>query len=181
MRRSTAAAVGTLAGAAMIIGVRLSVTGPVPAPVAVDSPADPVDAVDADNAEPSQSPSANSRGNGGGAVPSATPSRKGRSSSPSPTANGSGLQDGTFKGTAVSNPYGTVQVSITISGGKITNAQATYPTTGQSGSINENAIPKLKQQALQAQSAKIDTVSGATFTSEGYAKSLQAALDAAKG
>lgn len=180
MRRSTAAAVGTLAGAAMIVGVRLSVNGLAPAPVAAETPVSP-DVTD--NAEPSPSPSANSRGNGGGVVPSATPSRKARSSSPtpSPAANGSGLTNGTFKGTAVSNPYGTVQVSITISGGKITNAQATYPTDGKSGSINSNAIPKLKQAALQAQSAKIDTVSGATFTSEGYAKSLQAALDAAKG
>src|SRR4051812_45525486 len=126
MRRSTAAAVGTLAGAAMIIGVRLSVTaGPPPAAVAVDAPAEPTTAAPA---EPGASGPA--RGTGGGEA-SPTPSRKAsRTAAPAgnaPAGNSSGLKDGTFRGAAATNPYGSVQVSVTVSGGRITNATATYP------------------------------------------------------
>jgi uncharacterized protein with FMN-binding domain len=51
--------------------------------------------------------------------------------------------------------------------------------TANSATINPGAVAKLKQETLQAQSAKIDAVSGATFTSKSYVESLQAALDAA--
>jgi uncharacterized protein with FMN-binding domain len=71
-------------------------------------------------------------------------------------------------------------VTITVSGGRITQATATYPTSGQSGVINGKAIPKLNQETLQAQNADIDTVSGATLTSEAYRNSLQAAVDRAR-
>ncbi len=94
-------------------------------------------------------------------------------------AGGSGLKNGTFKGSAARNPYGTIQVSIKISGGKITAADATYPLTGDSATINPPAIASLKQSTLKAQSADVDAVSGATFTSESYVKSLQAAIDEA--
>jgi uncharacterized protein with FMN-binding domain len=49
--------------------------------------------------------------------------------------------------------------------------------TPRSKDINSTAIPKLNQETLRAQSADIDTVSGATYTSEGYRQSLQSALD----
>ncbi|MFD0653471.1 FMN-binding protein [Streptomyces malaysiensis] len=70
-------------------------------------------------------------------------------------------------------------MSLTVSGGKITAAQAVKtPNSGpQSEQIAKDAVPKLNQQAVTA--AKVDTVSGATYTSEGYAKSLQSALDKA--
>jgi uncharacterized protein with FMN-binding domain len=57
---------------------------------------------------------------------------------------------------------------------------ATYPTGGETGSINARAIPKLRQEVLTAQSASIATVSGATYTSNAYKQSLQAAIAAAK-
>ena len=66
-----------------------------------------------------------------------------------------------------------------MTGGKIVAADATFPTTGDSATINPPAIQALKQSTLQVQSAEVDAVSGATFTSESYAKSLQAALDQA--
>ncbi|MCT7354580.1 FMN-binding protein, partial [Streptomyces sp. 15-116A] len=76
---------------------------------------------------------------------------------------------------------GAVQVRLTVSGGKITKAEAVQaPKGGQSDQITSNAVPKLNQAALAAQSADIDAVSGATYTSTGYKKSLQSALDKAK-
>ena len=94
-------------------------------------------------------------------------------------ADESGLKDGTYKGAAVKNPYGTITVSIKVTGGKIVAADATYPLTNDSATINPPAIAALKQSTVKAQSADVDAVSGATFTSESYVKSLQAALDQA--
>jgi uncharacterized protein with FMN-binding domain len=83
---------------------------------------------------------------------------------------------GTFTGQAVDTNYGPVQVQITVSNGKIT--QANGDDMGGS-SIGENAIPQLNQEAVQAQSANIQAVSGATYTSQGYIQSLQQAIDSA--
>ena len=160
MRRSTAAAVGTLTGAALIVGVRLSVQPP-------SGPAAAPPAVDLANGEPS--PSATRK-------PSATPSG-GRKTSAPPK---SGLKDGVFKGRGSTNPYGTIQVSIKVENGEITAAEATYPVTNDSAVINPPAITKLKESTLQEQSADVAAVSGATYTSKSYQESLQAALDAAK-
>jgi len=172
MRRSTAAAVGTLTGAALIVGVRLSVSTPVvtAAPPAVD--------LAGSGASPDPSPSKSGS-------KKKEPTKKPTAAASSEAADageaggGSGLTNGTFKGKGATNPYGTVQVSIKIDGGKITAAEATYPLTGNSATINPNAVAKLKQETLKAQSAEIDAVSGATFTSKSYVESLQAALDAA--
>ncbi len=178
MRRSTAAAVGTLTGAALIVGVRLSVSAPdvVAAPPAVDLAGD--DAAATKQPAPSKKP-----------TKAAEPSDEETEEAPPPDeeeesggeagADESGLKNGTFRGAGAKNPYGTVQVSIKVTGGKIVAADAVYPTTGDSARINPPAIAKLKQSTLQAQSADVDAVSGATFTSESYAKSLQAALDKA--
>lgn len=85
----------------------------------------------------------------------------------------------TSTGDAADTPYGPVQVQVTLSGGKITNIKVLeYPTeTGRDQEINGYALPILNQEAMTAQSASIDAVSGATFTSEGYAQSLQSAID----
>ena len=66
-------------------------------------------------------------------------------------------------------------------GGRIAKARTvTRPSgDGQTDAINSYAVPRLDQETLDAQSARIDTVSGATFTSAGYRESLQSALDAA--
>jgi uncharacterized protein with FMN-binding domain len=164
MRRSTAAAVGTLTGAALIVGVRLSVSAP-------ETPAAP--------------PAVDLAGSGGAASAEPTPSKsKSKSKSKKPPAEetpapDSGLKDGTFRGAGVKNPYGTIQVSIKVTGGKIVAADAAYPTANDSAIINPPAIAQLKQATLKAQSAEVDAVSGATFTSDSYIKSLQAALDQA--
>ena len=88
----------------------------------------------------------------------------------------------TFQGEMVKTQYGPVQVRVTLSGGKITKAEAIQsPSGGRSTQVSGNAIPKLNQEAVSAGSADIDAVSGATYTSAGYKKSLQSALDNAGG
>ncbi len=75
--------------------------------------------------------------------------------------------------------YGPVQVEVTLDGSTITAIAAIQLPGGdrRSEQISNRAEPTLQSEALQAQSANIDGVSGATYTSEAYAQSLQAALD----
>jgi uncharacterized protein with FMN-binding domain len=86
----------------------------------------------------------------------------------------------TVRGPVVSHLYGPVQVTVTVSGARITAVTATGPNENPvSTLINSDAIPKLNAQVMAAQSADIAGVSGATLTSPAYKKSLQAALDQA--
>ncbi len=88
----------------------------------------------------------------------------------------------TVTGDATQTQYGTVQVRLTLADGKITKAEAVRaPSGGHSTEVTDDAVPKLNQEALSAQSADIDAVSGATYTSGGYRKSLQSAIDKAGG
>ena len=100
------------------------------------------------------------------------------STAPTPTASPISR---TITGQSVDTQYGTVQVQIVVSGTKITNVSFVKLTAydQRSQDINTQAGPILLQETLSAQSAQIDTVSGATYTSEGYLQSLQSALDAA--
>ncbi|OYP18647.1 FMN-binding protein [Streptomyces sp. FBKL.4005] len=94
------------------------------------------------------------------------------------TQGGVQAGSGAVTGDAAQTQYGAVQVRLTVSAGKITEAEAVQaPKGGLSGQKTELAVPRLNQQAVAAQSADIDVVSGATYTSEGYKKSLQSALD----
>lgn len=97
------------------------------------------------------------------------------------SASGGSGASGTYTGTAAETRYGPVQVRVTVSGGKLTDVQALQLTNrdGRSVAISQQAAPILRQEALQAQSATIQAVSGATYTSEGYTTSLQSALDQA--
>jgi uncharacterized protein with FMN-binding domain len=87
----------------------------------------------------------------------------------------------TVNGAAVDTAYGLVQVQVRLRGHRIVSATAIdYPQgTGRDRLINRYAVPVLQRETVVAQSANIDTVSGATYTSDGYKRSLQAALDAA--
>jgi len=102
-----------------------------------------------------------------------------RSSSQNGSASQSG--SGTYTGDAVDTRWGPVQVRITVQGGKITSSDAVqYPQNNDRDvQINGYALPILGQEAVQQQSASIDTVSGATVTSDGYLQSLQSAIDQA--
>lgn len=88
---------------------------------------------------------------------------------------------GTYTGGAADTRWGPVQVRVTAEGGKITASEAVqYPqNNGRDAQINGFALPILNQEAVQQQSAAVDTVSGATVTSDGYLRSLQSAIDQA--
>jgi uncharacterized protein with FMN-binding domain len=104
-------------------------------------------------------------------------------SSGSSGSSGSGSQAASAKtqGDAAQTPYGPLQVEITTSGSTITDVSILqYPNSnGTDQQINSYALPQLIDATLKAQSANIDMVSGATYTSNGYLQSLQSALDAA--
>ena len=92
---------------------------------------------------------------------------------------GRSTYSGTLTGQAVQIPFGTVQVQITMQNGKITDVQALQLPSDQrrSADIGQYAAPQLRSEVLSAQSAQVDTISGATYTSMGYLQSLQSALD----
>ncbi|WP_260616903.1 MULTISPECIES: FMN-binding protein [unclassified Streptomyces] len=113
---------------------------------------------------------------GGAAPPVAAQSPQGG------RGEGAGAGAGTFTGDAVDTQYGPVQVRLTVSGGRITGAEAVRaPEGGRSTQVTADAVPKLNQAAVTAGGADIDAVSGATYTSAGYKQSLQSALDRAGG
>ncbi|MGN6405592.1 FMN-binding protein [Sinomonas sp.] len=108
-------------------------------------------------------------------------SGSGAAGSGSQAASSSALKDGTFTGAAESTRFGNVQVQLVVSGGKISDVKALQLTDAERRSqmISATAAPILRSEVLQAQSGNVDTVSGATVTSDAYLSSLQAALDAA--
>jgi uncharacterized protein with FMN-binding domain len=146
--------------------------------------------------------------NGGGAPPAAIGTPTAGSGSGSSGGSGSGGGSGaggesgssggsggngasgvagasTVTGAAASTIYGPVQVQITVKGGQVTAAKAVeYPQgTSRDVQINAYAIPILDREAVstsRADDGKIDMVSGATYTSQGYVTSLQSALDRAR-
>lgn len=113
-------------------------------------------------------------------TPSPTPSDS-SAPTPSPSPSSSGYKDGTYTGQDIQNQFGDTQVKVTISGGKITDVQAVELPYDRQRSADISAYVKqpLHDEVLQAQSAQIDLISGATFTSDAYAQSVQSALDQA--
>jgi uncharacterized protein with FMN-binding domain len=111
-------------------------------------------------------------GSAASASPAATPSA-------SSTAASSTAADRTAVGPAVNYTYGVLSVRVTVSGSKIVDvgiASLNDGSNARSQSIDDQSIPILEQEALQAQSANIQAVSGASFTSAGFTQSLQGAL-----
>ncbi|GAA3706146.1 FMN-binding protein [Microlunatus aurantiacus] len=131
--------------------------------------------------------SATSTGSGAGSAappdPSSEPtdpSSEPTDPSSQPTAAGSSAAQ-TYQGSTVQTRWGPVQVQITVKSGRITAVDVLqHPSENpKDAEINDYALPVLVQDTLKAQSAKIDMVSGATVTSDGYVQSLQSALDKA--
>ena len=149
MRRAAIAILGTAAATSLLVGIKAQAGSDTPDPVAQEEPA---------GSGPASPPAS-------GAAPAT-----GKSSPPPVNAGGAPKK---IVGKTVNTPYGAVTVTVTVTGNQITDVTAKLPNTGESA----GAGPKLKEQALQKQSADIDTVSGATYTSQGYKKSLQSALD----
>ena len=156
MRRTTLALAATSAGVAVLVGVKAQSAG---------APRSALGTVPASHRSPLA-------GTGAGAAAG------GVSSSASPSAS---PVSGKFTGSAVGTQYGTVQVQAVVEDGRLTDVVVLQQTDvgERSGQIDSYALPVLKSEALSAQSADVDVVSGATYTSTGYARSLQAALDAA--
>jgi uncharacterized protein with FMN-binding domain len=128
----------------------------------------------------SPTPGTGAAGTGTGTAGAAAPAAGG-SAGPANSASAKSGAAKTVTGAAWPTIYGPVQVRVTVSAGKLTAVTAVeYPTdTPRDYQINAFAIPQLNAEALAAGSAKIDTVSGATYTSGGYVGSLQNALDKA--
>jgi uncharacterized protein with FMN-binding domain len=97
---------------------------------------------------------------------------------PRPTKTSSGTTSGTFTGDAIRTRYGTVQIAVVMTDGKIVDVQELQMPSDRrlSAQISQEAGPLLRSEVLQAQSANINGVSGASYTSEGYYESLQSAL-----
>lgn len=159
LRRIVLASAATVSGMVMLLALK-----PHTAPTVVTDSAAP-----APSASASASPGAT--GDSGTSGTSGTSGKSGSSSTGTRTVTGNTVQ----------TRWGPVQVKVTIKNGKITDVTAVqYPSDNpRDQEINQYALPQLRTEALAAQSASIDTVSGATYTSQGYQQSLQSALDSA--
>ena len=131
-------------------------------------------------ASASASPAPSSRASASTSSPPAS-SSPAPASSANPASTASASTAKTVTGTVAQTMYGPVEVRITVRNGKVTRAEAVeYPDQDpRDAQINSYAIPALNSEAVSAGSAQIDTVSGATYTSNGYISSLQSALDKA--
>jgi len=159
MRRVIVAAVSTISGLIMLLSFKTHAL-----PTTLSAPPAAVS-----GAGPTTTTTSNSASSAGSA------------SAPSTTSTTAGTTTVTVTGSAASTRYGPVQVQITVTNGKITAVDAVeYPTAkSRDVQINSRAIPQLDREALAAQSAHINMISGATYTSNGYIASLQSALDKA--
>jgi uncharacterized protein with FMN-binding domain len=125
-------------------------------------------AVGIPQADPSSAPTKS-------AQPTTKPSAT-ATAAPTKTAAPTGATDGTFTGDPTTIRYGTVQVKITVQNGKIVDAQAVKAPTGSNDRYTQMAVPRLREQTIAAQSANIQGVSGASFTSYGWYTSLVSAI-----
>lgn len=170
MRRASALGVSAASCAALIGAWRL---GQAPQAVGTQGLATPV------TNQPGTSTAAPSTA---GASPSPSKS-KSKSKKPSATTSPTHAAIArSFDGAAQQTQFGTVQVRAVVKGGKLIDVVALHLTDsgGRSVSISAYSAPILRREALAAGSARINAVSGASYTSAGYIQSLQSALDAAR-
>jgi uncharacterized protein with FMN-binding domain len=111
-----------------------------------------------------------------------TPSSPGSTTTSATPSSGVAYKDGQYTGSVADAYYGNVEVKATVQGGKITDVTfLQYPNDrSTSVRINSQAMPYLKQEAITAQSATVDGVSGATYTSQAFIESLTSALSSAR-
>jgi uncharacterized protein with FMN-binding domain len=146
------------------------------------TPAAP-DATSPDTSLPQQGSDPNSAASAPTAVPPTTVPPTAVVPAPNTASQTGHYKNGTYTGPEVDAQYGLVQVQAVVQNGKIVNVQfLEYPNDRRTSvRINSIAMPDLQQEAIQAQSANVDLITGATLTSEAFAMSLQSALDQAKG
>ncbi len=189
MRRAAAVVLGTITGTSLLVGAKLGTSGADPA-ASDDAGAT---AVVVGGPGGAALPTAHGRSPGGGTptprptgargTPTAKPTATGKPTpKPSPSPTHSGPADGSYTASAPVNRghYGTLSMTVTVSGHRITNiaASETDPTESR---CYHGACPTLTSEALAAQSTHINSVSGATYTSAAYRSALQAILDSAGG
>ena len=175
MRRAAVAAVSTVLGLVMLLSFKTHAL-----PTTLDSR--PAAIADQPTTTPptttpaaaATAPAASNPGAAAATTPTPTPT-------PTPTTAAAPAKTVTVTGNSASTRYGPVVVQITVTDGRITAVDAVeYPTAKpRDVQINVRAVPQLNAEALAAQSASIHTISGATYTSNGYITSLQSALDKA--
>jgi len=113
-------------------------------------------------------------------LPTTTPP-SGNPPSGNPSASTGQYKDGTYTGAVADAFYGNLQATVTIQGGAITDVTFPQaPSNGHSGQVSAQALPLLRQEAIAAQSANVNIVSGATQTSDAFNQSLASALTQAK-
>jgi uncharacterized protein with FMN-binding domain len=168
MTRILLAIVGTVAGLVMLLSFKTHVTATGPLH-ALPSAALP-------GAATSSAPTS-----GTSSSSAAPPDPSATSSAATPSSTAAAAAARTIPGQAIQTRYGVVQVQVVVSGKQIQNVSFLQLTADDphSQEINDQAGPILLQETLTAQSSHIDTISGATYTSEGYLQSLQSALDQA--
>ncbi len=132
-------------------------------------------------AAPATAPAGQAPGTPATQAPSSRASRSSASTSSAPASGASSAATKTYTGTEAQTRWGPVQVEITVAAKGVTAVDVVeYPQNNpRDQQINAYALPILVQDTVDAQSAKIDAVSGATVTSDGYVQSLQSALDQA--
>ena len=178
MKRVLLAIAGTVAGLAALLSYKSGPARRANPLAAGATPAQPGVAT-----PPPAAPSAGS-GSGAGDGQPAQPGAPAAPTTAPTTAPGASAPSGSqvITGPDVPNRYGDVQVQVTLQGGKIVDVTPLQMPVDRSRSaeISQVAGPMLRSEVLQAQSANIDLLSGATYTSQSYAESVQAALDQAR-
>jgi uncharacterized protein with FMN-binding domain len=157
MKRSPVVVIATIAGLAGVLSFHTK-----PATLSLGKAVGP----EAPGGSPTSAPTSTTTGPG-------SPGSSGTTPSTSPAATR------TATGAAINYNYGVLSVAATVSGTKLTNVTIASIDEGgnfRSQSIDQEAVPLLEQEALQAQSAGIQSVSGASYTSAGFEQSLQSAL-----
>lgn len=125
-------------------------------------------------AVPTSTPTASKSTSAASAQPTPSPTAKVVAATPKPTTQ-------TFTGPIVNDQFGGVQATVTVTGNRITDVSITAPQNDpHSAGINSQAVPMLRSETLQAQSANVNTISGATETSDAYLQSLQSAITKAR-
>jgi uncharacterized protein with FMN-binding domain len=162
VRRALPAVAGTAAVLAAVLGYK---SGPPPGKVALTGTSAPAPPDAAATSEP---------------PPTAPPAASTPTTRPPTTTTAPATAARSAVGADIQTRFGPVQVKAVVQNGRLVDVQTVQMPTSHTRSayISQQAAPMLRREALDAQSANIDIISGATYTSEGYAQSLQAALDA---
>jgi len=192
VRRAILAFVATVAGLVVLLSFKTASGKSTNRPVALAGTTPSDQTASSDNSAPSDNPAP-----AASSTPSSQPSQPGQSTptqtptqtptkaptkAPTKTAGTKTVTGSSVPVTEGFRTFGNVQVQVTVSNGKITKLVAVdYPNGDpRSYEISRYSIPVLGQEVLSAQGTSIDIVSGATYTTEAYAQSVQAALDKAK-